>query len=307
MAERTPPPSVDLPALKKRLGRVGAWLVSPAVAPAEHGRRAAAAIEELGYGTLWISEINSGKEALTHAALLLSATRRLMVATGVASIYGRDATAAATGASTLAGAWDGRFVLGLGVSHPGMVSGRGHQYGKPLSAMRDYLDVMDTTPCHVPVPAPVPRVLAALRPKMLELAATRAQGAHPYFVTPEHTRRARQILGPDPLLAPEQAVVVDTNPARAKAIARRYAMLNLSVPAYRNNLRELGFSDSDFMGGGSDALIDAIVPWGEPESVAERIGEHYRAGADHVAVHPLSPTLDQELEDLRRLAPLLVG
>jgi probable F420-dependent oxidoreductase len=307
MAERIPPPPVDLPALKKRLGRVGAWLVSLATAPADQGRRAAAAIEELGYGTLWISEINSGKEALTHAALLLSATRRLMIATGVATIYGRDATAAVTGASTLAGAWDGRFVLGLGVSHPGMVSGRGHQYGKPLAAMRAYLDEMDAAPCHVPVPAPVPRVLAALGPKMLELAATRAHGAHPYFVTPEHTRRARQILGPDPLLAPEQAVVVDTNPARAKAIARRYAAFALSVPSYRNNLRELGFSDADFKGGGSDALIDAIVPRGEPESVAERIRAQHRAGADHVAVHPLAPTLDQELEDLRRLAPLLAG
>jgi probable F420-dependent oxidoreductase len=307
MAERTPPLSVDLPALKKRLGRIGVWLVSLATASADQERHAVAAIEELGYGALWVSEINTGKEALTHAALLLSASRRLMIATGVASIYGRDATAAAAGASTLAEAWQGRFVLGLGVSHLPMVSGRGHQYGKPLPAMRAYLDAMDATPYDAPVPEPVPRVLAALRPKMLELAATRAQGAHPYFVTPEHTRGARQILGPDPLLAPEQAVVVDTDPARARATARKSAVFALSVPSYLNNLRELGFSDSDFNDGGSDALIDALVPWGEPESLAERIREHYRAGADHVAVQPVARTLDQQLEDLRRLAPLLAG
>jgi probable F420-dependent oxidoreductase len=316
MAERTAPPSVDLPALKKRLGRTGAWLSSLAAVSADQERRAVTAIEELGYGALWVSEINTGKEALTHAALLLSASRRLMIATGVASIYGRDATAAAAGASTLAEAWQGRFVLGLGVSHLPMVSGRGHQYGKPLPAMRAYLDAMDATPYDAPVPGPVPRVLAALRPKMLELAATRAQGAHPYFVTPEHTRRARQILGPDPLLAPEQAVVVDTDPARARATARKSAadggmpgsgVAPLSVPSYLNNLRELGFSDSDFKDGGSDALIDALVPWGDPESLAERIREHHRAGADHVAVQPLAPTLDQQLEDLRRLAPALAG
>jgi probable F420-dependent oxidoreductase len=192
MAERTPSPSVDLPALKQRLGRTGAWLSSLAAVSADQERRAVAAIEEFGYGTLWFGETPTGKEALTHAALLLSASRRLMIATGIASIYGRDATAAAAGASTLAEAWQGRFVLGLGVSHLPLVSGRGHQYGKPLSAMRAYLDAMDATPYDAPVPGPVPRVLAALRPNMLELAATRTQGAHPYFVTPEHTRRARQ-------------------------------------------------------------------------------------------------------------------
>jgi len=307
MAERTATPPVDLPALKQRLGRTGAWLSSLAAASADQERRAVAAIEELGYGALWFGETPTGKEAFTHAALLLSASRRLMIATGIASIYGRDPAAAAAGASTLSEAWQGRFVLGLGVSHLPQVSGRGHQYGKPLSTMRAYLDAMDATPYDAPVPGPVPRVLAALRPKMLELAATRTQGAHPYFVTPEHTRRARQILGPDPLLAPEQAVVADTDPARARATARRYAAPYLSMPNYLNNLRELGFSDSDFESGGSDALIDAVVVWGDPESLGECIREHYRAGADHVAVQPLARTLGQQLEDLRRLAPLLAG
>ncbi len=179
MAERTAPPSVDLPALKRRPGRTGAWLSSLAAVSADQERRAVASIEELGYGTLWFGETPTGKEALTHAALLLSASRRLMIATGIASIYGRDATAAAAGASTLSEAWQGRFVLGLGVSHLPLVSGRGHQYGKPVSTMRAYLDAMDATPYDAPVPEPVPRVLAALRPKMLELAATRTQEPTP--------------------------------------------------------------------------------------------------------------------------------
>src|SRR5258708_38073133 len=146
MAERTAPPPVALPALKRRPGRTGAWLSPLAAVSADQERRAVASIEELGYGTLWFGETPTGKEALTHAALLLSASRRLMIATGIASIYGRDATAAAAGASTLSEAWQGRLVLGLGVSHPPLVSCRGHQYGKPVSTMRAYLVATNTTP-----------------------------------------------------------------------------------------------------------------------------------------------------------------
>ncbi|MGW7003068.1 TIGR03620 family F420-dependent LLM class oxidoreductase [Streptomyces sp. NPDC054933] len=305
MAERTTPPPVDLAALKQRLGRTGVWLSSLSTVAADEERRAVAVIEELGYGTLWFGEGTAGKEALTHAAVLLSASRRLMIATGIANIYGRDATAAASGANTLSEAWQGRFLLGLGVSHLPLVSGRGHDYAKPVSTMRAYLDAMDATPFDAPLPDPVPRVLAALRPKMLELAATRAQGAHPYFVTPEHTRRAREVLGPGPLLAPEQAVVVDTDPERARATARGYAARYLALPNYVNNLRELGFSDSDFDNGGSDALIDAVVPWGDLETLREHIREHFRAGADHVAVQPIAQRLDRQLDDLRLLAPVL--
>ncbi|MDH6125852.1 TIGR03620 family F420-dependent LLM class oxidoreductase [Kitasatospora sp. GP82] len=306
MAEPTALPPVDLPALKQRLGRTGVWLASLSTVSADEERRAVATIEELGYGTLWFGEAPTGKEALTHAAVLLSASQRLMIATGIASIYGRDATAAANGADTLSEAWHGRFVLGLGVSHLPLVSGRGHDYGKPVSTMRAYLDAMDATPVGVPSARPVPRVLAALRPKMMELAATRAQGAHSYFVTPEHTRSAREILGPDPLLAPEQAVVVDTDPERARATARSYAARYLTLPNYRNNLLELGFSVSDLDNGGSDALIDAVVPWGDPLTLGEHIRAHYRAGADHVAVQPIARTLDRQLEDLRLLAPVLI-
>ncbi|MGK4579042.1 TIGR03620 family F420-dependent LLM class oxidoreductase [Kitasatospora sp. HPMI-4] len=305
MAERAASLPVDLPALKQRLGRTGVWIPPSSAVTADEERRAVAEIEDLGYRTLWFGETSTSREALTHAALLLSASRHLMIATGIANIYGRDATAAANGANTLAEAWQSRFVLGLGVSHLPLVSGRGHDYSRPVSAMLAYLDALDATSFAAPLPEPVPRVLAALRPKMLRLAATRAQGAHTYFVTPEHTRMARETLGPGPLLAPEQAVVVDTDPGRARATARRYAALYLRLPNYLNSLRELGFSDSDFENGGSDALIDAIVPWGDPETLGERVREHHRAGADHVAVQPITATPEQQLKDLRLLAPVL--
>jgi probable F420-dependent oxidoreductase len=142
---------------------------------------------------------------------------------------------------------------------------------------------------------------------MLELARTRAQGVHTYFVTPEHTARARAILGPEPILAPEQAVVLETDPERARAAAREYASFYLKLPNYLNNLRELGFSDSDFEDGGSDALIDAVVTWGDVDTIAQRVRDHHDAGADHVCVQPIGDTLAQQVEHLRLLAPVLVG
>lgn len=307
MAERRQPPTVEPDELRRRLGRTGVWLSSLSATPAARVRKAAAEIEELGYATLWVGETPAGREAFTHSALLLSATRRLRVATGIANIYGRDAVAAANGAATLAEAWDRRFVLGLGVSHKPLVAGRGHDYSAPLSYMRSYLDAMDQTSFGAPLAETPPRLLAALRRGMLELAAERAQGAHPYFVPPEHTARAREILGPAPVLAPEQAVVVETDAGRAREIAREYARVYLALPNYTNNLRELGFSDDDFAGGGSDRLIDAIVVWGEPEAIAERVRAHHDAGADHVCVQPLADSVDTQIEHLRLLAPALLG
>jgi probable F420-dependent oxidoreductase len=308
MAERTPPPPSDLSAVKQRLGRVGVWFMTTnSEVPAEEERRAAAVIEELGYSCFWFGEGPTTREALTHAAVLLSGTERLQVATGIANIWGRDAVAAANGANTLEDAWPGRFILGLGVSHAPLVTTRGHDYSRPATMMRTYLDAMDATKFSPPVREAPPRLLAALRRKMLELAATRAQGAHTYFVTPQHTARAREVLGPDPILAPEQAVVVETDPERARAAARDYASFYLALPNYLNNLRELGFSDSDFDNGGSDRLIDAVVPWGDPDTLAERIGAHHEAGADHVCVQPIADTLDRQIEHLRQLAPGLTG
>jgi probable F420-dependent oxidoreductase len=298
-------PPLDLAALRTRLGRTGVWLMSGGRVPAAEERQAAIAIEQLGYGALWFGEAAGGRESLTHAAMLLCATERLVVATGIANIFARDAVAMANGADGLAERWPQRFVLGLGVSHAGSVTARGHDYSRPLTAMRDYLDGMDEATFAVPLAEPTPRVLAALRPGMLRLAARRAHGAHPYFVPREHTALARETLGPDPILAPEQAVVVETDPDRARAAARAYAAGYLRLPNYVNNLLALGWSQSDVADGGSDALIDAVVPWGSPEAVAEHVRAQHEAGADHVCVQPIADTLDQQVEHLRQLAPLL--
>jgi probable F420-dependent oxidoreductase len=305
MAERTPPPPSDLDVVRHRLGKVGVWFMSAAQAPAEVERPAVVAIEQFGYSAFWFGEGPAAKEAFTHAATVLSWTERIQVATGIANVWARDAVAAANGAATLQDAWPHRFVLGLGVSHAPLVQPRGHDYSKPVTMMRSYLEAMDTVGFAPPLAEGPPRVIAALRPKMLELAKTHAQGAHTYFTTPEHTARARAILGADPLLAVEQAVVLDTDPASARASAREYAALYLSLPNYQNHLRELGFTDEDL--DGSDALIDAIVAWGDEESIAERVRAHLEAGADHVCVQTVAPTLDQQTEHLRVLAPGLTG
>ncbi|NUR89725.1 MAG: TIGR03620 family F420-dependent LLM class oxidoreductase, partial [Nonomuraea sp.] len=286
-------------------GQVGVWHPRFSTAPAEEARRAAAAVERLGYASVWVNEGWQSKEPLTMAAVLLAATERVAVATGIASIWSRDATAMAAGAATLADAYPGRFLLGVGVSHGPLVGHRGHDYSRPLSAMSAYLDGMDEAAKGLPE-AKAPRLLAALRPKMLELSRDRADGAHTYFVPPEHTALAREILGADRLLVPEQAVVIEADPARAREIARTHLAYYLTLPNYLNNLRALGFTDDDFAGGGSDRLTDAIVAWGDLDTVAARVRAHLAAGADHVAVQPLSagaPDLADALAQLERLAP----
>lgn len=289
-------------------GHVGVWHPMIAKAPADEGRRAAVEIEELGYGSAWVNDGWGSKDPFACAAVLLAATRRLAIGAGIASIWSRDATAMAAGEATLGDAFPGRFLMGIGVSHSPLVSMRGHDYGKPLTAMSRYLDGMDDARKLLPTPrAQAPRLLAALRPRMLELSRNRAGGAHTYFVPPEHTVLARDILGPDRLLVPEQAVVVETDPARARQIARAHMSSYLALPNYLNNLRTLGYSEEDFADGGSDRLTDAIVAWGSPETVAKRVGAHLDAGADHVAIQPLSPEPDlaDALAQLRLLAPAL--
>jgi probable F420-dependent oxidoreductase len=203
------------------LGRVGLWTFQLDLQPAARAQEAARELEGLGYRALWIPEA-VGREAFTNAGLLLAGTERLVVATGIANVWARDAMAMAAAQKTLDEAYPGRFLLGIGVSHKPMVDDlRGHRYRKPLTYMRDYLDAMDRAFYVAPAPSvPGTRVIGALHPKMLRLAAERTAGAHPYFVTPEHTARARAILGPGPLLAPEQAVVLDSDPAAARAAAR---------------------------------------------------------------------------------------
>jgi probable F420-dependent oxidoreductase len=268
------------------IGRVGIWTFAFELHPAAQVREAAAALEDLGYGAIWIPEA-MGREAFAHSALLLAATKRIPVATGIANIWARDAMAMAGAQKSLAEAWPDRFLLGIGVSHAPLVGLRGHGYEKPLSFMRQYLDAMDSALYNAPPPPAAPRVIGALAPKMLALAAERADGAHPFFVPPEHTRRARAALGPKKLLAPEQAVVLERDAAVAREIARAHMQTYLQLPNYVNNLRRLGFADDDIRDGGSDRLVDAIVAWGDVGVVADRVRAHHEAGADHVCIQVL--------------------
>ena len=291
------------------LGRVGLWAYQHELLPSSAAREMAAEIEELGYGALWIPEA-VGREAFVSSTNLLSGTERMVIATGIASIYARDALSANSAWQTVSEMFPDRFLLGLGVSHQVMVEGmRGHDYSRPLSAMRAYLDGMDSG-LFTSVTADVPprRVLAALGPRMLELAASRTDGAHPYFIPPEHTAFARETMGEGPWLCPEQAAVLETDPVRAREIARGHMAMYLTLPNYTNNLRRFGFDDADLADGGSDRLVDAIVAWGDESAIAARVAEHHAAGADHVCVQVLPhegvvvPT-----EDWRRLAPALLG
>jgi probable F420-dependent oxidoreductase len=294
--------------VRERIGRVGVWLTTIGRVSAAVERESVATIEELGYGALWVGESLVSKEVLVHAGLLLAASERIPIATGIANIYVRDATAMNAGANALAEAYPGRFVLGIGVSHRPLVTARGHDYGRPVTTMREYLDAMDGADYAAPAPSPpVPRVLAALRPRMLELARERAVGAHPYFVPPEHTARAREALGSGPLLAPEQAVVLESDPERARAVARKHMAGYLAMTNYTNNLRSLGFEDGDIVDGGSDRLVDAIVAWGDAGAIRERVRAHHDAGADHVAIQPLAANVGGAVDQLRALAPVLLG
>ena len=286
-----------------QLGRTGVWTTQLEVLPAAKAQETAAELEELGFGTLWFGEA-FGREALTSAALLLGATRRMVIATGIANIYGRDPFTMASGQKTLAEAYPNRFLLGLGVSHIPLVEQlRGHRYDKPVATMRAYLDAMDKAPYKSVPPSFAPRVLAALGPQMLRLSAERAGGAHPYNTTPDHTAQARKLLGPGPWLCPEQAVVLETNPAKARTIARNFLGIYLTLPNYTNNFLRLGFTENDFREGGSDKLIDSIIAWGDTKTVLNRIHEHHAAGADHVCIQVLAAdTRAFPLAEYRELA-----
>ena len=290
------------------IGRIGIWTFHFEQQPWAAVAEAAAELDALGYGALWFPE-SRGREAFAQAALLLSATRRIAIAPGIANIYARDAVAMAAGQRTLCEAFPGRFLLGIGVSHRPSVEGiRGHTYGPPLATMRAYLDAMDAAPYAPPRVADEPRVLAALGPKMLELSRDRAAGAHPYFVPVEHTQQARQVLGPGPLLAPEQAVVLERDPSRAREIARGHMASYLRLENYTNNLRRLGYGDDDLAGGGSDRLVDAIVGWGSLHDVVARVRAHLDAGADHVCVQVLpSDPAGLPRREWRELAEALIG
>jgi probable F420-dependent oxidoreductase len=291
------------------LGRVGLWTHQFDMQPAARTREAVAEIEEQGWGALWFAE-TVGREALTHAGLMLSASERLVVATGVANIYLRAPGVAAAGQRLLADDSGGRFLLGLGVSHAPMVEGLlGQSWDRPLTRMREYLDAMDGAFTIAPAPAgDPPRVLAALGPRMLALAAERAWGALTYFVPVEHTPVAREHLGDGPRLLVEQAVVLTRDAGEARNAARKHMAIYLTLPNYTNNLRRLGWGDDDLAAPGSDALVDALVAWGEADAIAARVSAQLEAGADHVCLQVLDKDVTAlPLDDWRSLAPAVLG
>ena len=287
---------------------VGVWLGDLGWAPATVEREAASEAEELGFGALWYSEAHNSKESLSHGAMLLAATRSIVIASGVANIWVRDPMATVAGSNALAEAYLRPLRAGPGRQPPAAGRPRGHSYEKPVATMRAYLEAMNASEYAGPRPSePVPRLLGALRPAMLELAATMADGAHPYLVPVEHTRRARTILGRDKLLATEQFVLLEDDPTEARRLGREALAWYLTLPNYTDNLRWLGFSEDDLADGGSDALVDALVAWGDEDAIRARVLEHLEAGADHVCIQPIGHGSDSiGIEQLRRLGPALL-
>lgn len=262
-------------------------------------------IESLGYSTLWLPE-TMGKDPFALIGMLGANTDDLRFATGIANIFNRHAGVMKQATNTLAEQTQGRFLLGIGVSHGPLVAGlRGLDYSKPLTSMRTYLEAYEKSPYMAFPPAETPKkVLAALGPKMLELARDAADGAHPYWTTPEHTAQAREILGPDKLLLVEQKVVVSTDAAAARAAGVAALAVYKGLPNYRNNWLRLGYTD-DQIDSGDPAFIDAVVAWGTAAQVQTRIQAHVDAGADHVCIQPLHPAnpMAVDWDALEALAP----
>jgi probable F420-dependent oxidoreductase len=270
------------------LGTIGIWLSRRV------GADAVPEIEALGYGALWVG----GSPSLEQVRPFLERSERMTVATGILNVWQHEPADVARGHHELNRAFGGRFLLGIGIGHPEATS----DYTKPLTTMRNFFDGLDAADPPVP---PDERIAAALGPKMLDLAAERSLGTHPYFTTPDHTRFARERIGPGKLVAPEVAVVVETDPGRAREQARAYAASYLELSNYTSNLRRFGFDESDIAGGGSDRLIDAVIPHGSPEDIARAVRQHLDAGADHVCLQPLGHG-PHPINDYRALAEVLL-
>jgi probable F420-dependent oxidoreductase len=285
------------------LAGTGIWSAGLRYGDPSAAAAAAAELEELGYTALWIPD--AGGDVIGAVENLLSATKRVVIATGILNLWMHTPDETAEGHDRLTKAFGDRFLVGIGVSHAPLVdAGEPGRYRHPLAAMNAFLDSLDSAP------APLPRsrrVLAALGPKMLELARDRAAGVHPYNVTPEHTALARQVLGPQALVLPEQAVAVVTDASTARQAGRKHLEHYLSLPNYTNNLRRLGFGEDDFAGGGSDRLIDAMVAWGDVDAIRRRVQEHHDGGADHVCIQVVSEAGMLPMDDYRVLAPALTG
>jgi probable F420-dependent oxidoreductase len=289
------------------IGTFGIWTSLLDLQPTTRVREIVAELDEMGWGCLWRPE-STGREPMVSAALWLDACPRMAVATGIAQTYARHPLTTMAATRTLDEAFPGRFLLGLGVSHAPLVEGvRGLDYSTPLADMEAHLDAMDAAPyTALGLEGRPRRVLAALGPKMLALAAAKADGAHPYFTTPEHTAQAREILGPDKFLAPEHMVLLETDADRARRVARANMERYLRLPNYTRNLARLGFTDDD-IASVSDRLVDAIVLWGDVDSIVPRVREHLDAGADHVCVQAIVEDPSQPpLDDWRSLADALL-
>ena len=285
-----------------RLGGTGIWAFQLRYGDAGEIGEAAAELDELGYSALWIPDV--GGDVFSSVEVLMAATKRALVATGIVNLWMHSPEESAEAHARLTKAHGDRFLMGIGVSHQLLIdSQEAGRYRKPLSAMQGFLDGLDAAS---PPVSRDHRVLAALGPKMLELARTRAAGAHPYNVTPDHTAQARSALGPDALVLPEQAVALTTDPDRGRRLGRQHLEHYLSLPNYTNNLRRLGFGDDDFAGGGSDRLIDALVAWGDVDAIASRVQQHRDAGADHVCIQVVIEEGFPK-EEWRELAPALTS
>ena len=289
------------------LGKIGIWTWLDHLSANEAAALAERA-EGWGYSALWIPEA-VGRDPFSLISFLAARTERMIYATGIANIYARDPMATKAIWKTVSELAPNRFIMGLGVSHQHLVSGqRGHHYAKPLSTMRDYLESVDQALYMGKQPEfDAPIVLGALRDKMLGLAATAAQGAHPYLVPPAHTKRAREVMGPDALLCPEHMVLAETDATKAREIGRNALKMYIRLPNYQNNLKQFGFTGDDFENGGSDKLVDAMVCWGDPEKIAAHLQEHLDAGANHVCIQSFRADggvgPDEDL--LQVLAPML--
>ncbi|WP_283134678.1 LLM class F420-dependent oxidoreductase [Rhizohabitans arisaemae] len=267
-------------AQKPDLGTIGVWSALLRGPDRDRIRDVTAFLDELGYGTLWTPG-GTGGDLFGDVDAMLAASSRAVIATGVLNIWMHDAAETAAWYADANARHPGRLLLGLGSSHASRIEAVGRTYDKPLTALREYLDALDAAPS--PVPAEH-RVLAALGPKALALAGERSAGVHPYLVDSTHTHTARQVLGPDPLLAPELKVVLDTDRARVRATAGPHLAVYLGLPNYTRNLLRSGFTEGDFADGGSDRLLDRLVAWGDVDAIVARAQEHIDAGADHVCI-----------------------
>ncbi len=285
-------------------GRIGVFAGPLNGQPASVQREFVREMERLGYGSLWYGE-SLAREAFGQGAIYLAATERLVIASGIANIWARDAAAMANGGRTLAEAWPGRFILGIGVSHSPSVRMRGHEYARPYSAMHEYVDAMAGSPWRGPAAEMPPIVLAALGPRMVGLAGDRTAGAYTYFTTSAHVRQVRGILGPEPFLAADLPVVLAPDLASARAIGDRHLSYYLGSANYRNNLLRLGWPESELEEPGSDELFRAIVAWGDLDGIAAGVRDRFEAGADQVVLNLVAADPSTApLAELRQLAPL---